>query len=161
MEEILIDAVSQFIKGSSWLDPIDKFSRDNADMFTEAVSATSEFNMAQHQIYRDYEVLVEELIDGIVSDLGCSSDLFVKALGDKISRNAQGAQDEMVNELIEALLAYDDFKTFAHCMHSYAVYIDEKDQGTNEDSREIVDDVWSADWLVQETLAQSILDANV
>ncbi|RHY28952.1 hypothetical protein DYB32_005581, partial [Aphanomyces invadans] len=176
MGDFLLDAVAQFLKGAQWLDPVNAFMHTHKLAFVGVVGPQEAYSLQQHAIFVEFKDLADQLLEGIVQDLGCEPAAFVSALEEAVVNEAGGPKEEEVQLLMKTLLAYDDFHGFCTLMQSYVEWNavptmppDDSEVQAGHEELSCRDDVpfdakkyfGSPEWILQEVVARSLLDAQV
>ncbi|ETW00202.1 hypothetical protein H310_07599 [Aphanomyces invadans] len=175
MGDFLLDAVAQFLKGAQWLDPVNAFMHTHKLAFVGVVGPQEAYSLQQHAIFVEFKGLADQLLEGIVQDLGCEPAAFVSALEEAVVNEAGGPKEEEVQLLMKTLLAYDDFHGFCTLMQSYVEWNavptmppDDSEVQAGHEELSCRDDVpfdakkyfGSPEWILQEVVARSLLDAQ-
>ena len=74
---LVIDAVENFLRGAEWKHTMNTFVNGHCAMFAVI---DGEHGLGQHDIFRDFRDTVDGLLDGILSSLGSSPEVFIEAL---------------------------------------------------------------------------------
>lgn len=107
MSEWLEDFIVAFLQSPPWRVPIDSFIDENCIVFDNEEECKFEYTT----IHKNFQDLIEKLLEEYLEDLGVSPEEFVKAIEGASSRN------EVVTQMIHGeILATDDFLTFRKMM---------------------------------------------
>ncbi|OQS04983.1 sporangia induced hypothetical protein [Thraustotheca clavata] len=168
MSDFLVDAIAQFVKGDEWKIPVGEFMNIHKIAFVGLSGNEDEHTLQHHAIFMEFKELVERLLEGVIADLGCDANSFVAALEEAAVREAGGPKEEETQLLIKTLLSYDDFKGFCALMQQYVEWnvvpsiedeANEAEQPAEMNSAAAKAYLSSSEWILQEVLARSILDA--
>ena len=149
----MIDAVDQFVNGNGWSDPINSFIQKNGHKFS--VNDAEEYDVEQYDIFLQFGSLVEGLVEGIVKDLGFDNNMLVNTLQSSLEKESSCTRDVQLKTLLDTLLANDSFTAFHTMMlagtASVVVPVEEP----------LSDSLSSAEYILQEAVARSLLEAQV
>ena len=158
MDEILLDAVDQFVKGNGWSGPINEFIGKHSHLFSE--NDSEEYDVEQYDVFLQFGELIDSLLRQVVQDLGCSEDMLITILKDSVNKESRSTRDDQIKALLDTILMHDDFPQFHTLMLSNgvpgAVASEESTTGTGEEESALA----SAEYVLQETLARSLLEAE-
>ena len=116
MEDVWIDAVSQFLRGDSWRKKVVNYVDKNCILFAEDDNEITAFTHGQYEIWRDFKNMVEDSISSVLNDLGGSSESFSKACDERLAEQDKGPRDAAVKDVLRKLLTYDNFEDFGFMM---------------------------------------------
>ena len=116
MEDVWIDAVSQFLRGDSWRKKVVNYVDKNCILFAEDDSDISAFTHGQYEIWKEFKAIVEESIGGVLNDLGGNPESFSKACDERLAQEDTGPRDAAVKDVLRKLLTYDSFEDFGFMM---------------------------------------------
>ena len=116
MEDVWIDAVSQFLRGNSWRKKVVNYVDKNCILFAEDDNEITAFTHGQYEIWRDFKNMVEDSISSVLNDLGGSSESFSKACDERLAEQDKGPRDAAVKDVLRKLLTYDNFEDFGFMM---------------------------------------------
>ena len=139
MEEVLLDAIGQFMQGEGWRKPINQFIIENSHLFRD--TDAEEYQIEQYDVFLQYGKLVEELVEGIVKNLGCDSEMLLSVLQERSTET---------KELLDMILANDNYPQF----HAMMIAGPSTSQPTTASDP-------SAEYVLQEAVAKSLLEAHV
>ena len=157
MEEILLDAVDQFVKGSGWSDPINEFIAKHAHLFSE--NDSEEYDVEQYDVFLQFGELIDTLLRQVVQDLGCTEEMLIKVLKDSVNNESRSTRDDQIKALLDTILMHDDFPQFHKLMLSNGVQLPAAQEDSTLVDQE--DALASTEYVLQETIARSLLEAEV
>jgi hypothetical protein len=111
---LVIDAVENFLRGAEWKQVMNTFINGHCAMFAVI---DGEHGLGQHDVFRDFRDTVDGLLDGVLSSLGSSPELFITALKQREQRPERGPRDSAVNTMIRTLMTFERFDIFKVMMH--------------------------------------------
>ncbi len=171
MNDFLLDAIAQFLKGDQWLQPINDFMNTHKALFSQSADAEEKqgFRVDQHCVFLEFKSLADRLLERVLQELGCDAAVFVETLEIAVRDEAGGPKEEEVQMLVKTLLSYDDFETFCTLMRNYAdvpASPSTSDEPLNEVRMEVEAEAFNAkmylkspEWLLQDILATSLVEA--
>ena len=112
--DYIIDAIENFLRGPSWKTTMNTFVNSHCAMFSVI---DGEHGLGQHDVFRDWRDTVDGLLQGILSDLGCSPETFIDALDARQKRPEGGPRDAAINEMVRTLMTFERFAIFKVMMH--------------------------------------------
>ena len=118
MDDIWIDAVSQFLKGDEWRRSVKGFVDTNCSAFA---GSEEEHTHGQYDVWRQFRDLVDGQIEGVIAQLGGSPETFCKACDERLARDDRGPRDAAMKELLKQLLTFDDFANFHEMMREHSL----------------------------------------
>ena len=72
MDEIWIEAVSQFIKGEEWHQTMKIFIDNHCELFSNLSLNDKEFMIGHYQVYQEFKSLCDALLENLIVELGGS-----------------------------------------------------------------------------------------
>eukprot|EP00948_MAST-09A_sp_MAST-9A-sp1_P002169 g2169.t1 len=114
----LIEDIDSFLNSEEWQANISLFLDSNCHLFEKPIDEESKegmFSMEQHKCFRDFQGVVEALLEVQLANMNESIETLFKALDDR-----QYASKRQEN-LVRALLSFDDFQSFFDLMFSRAL----------------------------------------
>ncbi|RLN02498.1 hypothetical protein BBJ28_00009246 [Nothophytophthora sp. Chile5] len=178
----LMDAVEQFVQSDRWLDAVSHFLETHYKRFlTDSEDAkpqgkVADYTLEQYDSFMAFKERVERLLEGVVSELGCSGEDLVAALEENVRH--ESALTTARRFCIQTLLTFEDYDAFYSRISAYAA----EKQGTREDVGVVrrkqgqLTAVWAwtangfdgsstgnvevSEWVLQEAIARSILEAK-
>eukprot|EP00636_Phaeomonas_parva_P012151 CAMPEP_0118873580 /NCGR_PEP_ID=MMETSP1163-20130328/15332_1 /TAXON_ID=124430 /ORGANISM="Phaeomonas parva, Strain CCMP2877" /LENGTH=197 /DNA_ID=CAMNT_0006808871 /DNA_START=135 /DNA_END=725 /DNA_ORIENTATION=+ len=116
MEDIWGEALANYLQSESWQGQIQGFVHRHRFRFLR--SDDEEFSHDHYALWREYQELVERLMEAIVAEIGGSLEALEKALLDKVDTNPRGPRDATQQQLLSKLLTYHDFGEFSNMMRA-------------------------------------------
>ncbi|CAK4112150.1 unnamed protein product [Aphanomyces euteiches] len=165
-DDFVVDAITQFLQGDQWLQPVNMFMESHKLAFVGMSSTQEAYSLQHHAIFVEFKDMAERLLEHVIQELGCDAHVFLRALEDALAREAGGPKEEEVQKLVETLLSFDDFDTFCKLMQSYvetnAVPSIPKDSDDGNAAAVIDPKTYFAsnEWILQEVVARSLLEAQ-
>ena len=101
----LFDAVTGFLRSPHWTVPVGNFMDDHCLAF----GSDEEHELTYHDIFNAYRDMVDSLLEMFLSDLGTTKHEFFKLC-------AEFATTDVGQDVLEQLLAVDDFVSFKQIM---------------------------------------------
>uniref|UniRef100_K3WME0 BART domain-containing protein n=1 Tax=Globisporangium ultimum (strain ATCC 200006 / CBS 805.95 / DAOM BR144) TaxID=431595 RepID=K3WME0_GLOUD len=169
----LIDAMTQFLQSSMWLDAVTRFLETHYRLFIpvaaqdgdgDGVEAKSmddddakhtpitakEYTLDQYEVFLQFKDLVERLLEELIAELGCSGDDLVVSL-DESARLGEYASSER-RFFIQMLLSFENYHAFHHKIRQFAIEKQETSASTTG--------IENSKWLLQVAIATSILESK-
>ncbi|KAG9401471.1 hypothetical protein AC1031_009333 [Aphanomyces cochlioides] len=168
-DDFVVDAITQFLQGDQWLQPVNMFMESHKLAFVGMSSTQEAYSLQHHAIFVEFKDMAERLLEHVIQELGCDAHVFLRALEDDVAREAGGPKEEEVQQLVETLLSFDDFDKFCKLMQSYVETnavpsIPKNSDDGNADGTTAVFDpktyFASNEWILQEVVARSLLEAQ-
>ena len=119
MEDVWLDAVSQFLKGEEWRVSVKTFVDSMCHTF--AGDPRGEFSHTHYTCFLDFGKMVDRCIAQLLASLGGTDEAFFKACDERLSRRDLGPRDGALKDLLRQLLTFDDFDAFRGMMAQHAL----------------------------------------
>ncbi|DAZ94940.1 TPA: hypothetical protein N0F65_012657 [Lagenidium giganteum] len=185
--EFLVDAVAQFLQQERWLQAVEGFleahyqcffpTAEREDAKEPLEKKVCSYTHEQFAVFTQFKDLVERLLEEVIGELGCTGEDLVAT----IKRNARPSGERRF--FVKTLLSFDDYDAFCAKITQYAA----EKIGTSSaialssewmPNNRLTKKIWTAagtavipqaetemsreysDWLLQLTLARSILEAK-
>jgi len=126
-EEGYIIAIQQYLKGGEWTKVLRGFLDDNCRTFHEEEHGAG-YHHEHWQVFRTFRQSAEDTLGEVLSEIGCSEDLFVSILDKYATTPPKGPSEAAVKEVYKTLLAYDDFTQFSELMASRAEELKQEEE---------------------------------
>ena len=102
--EALSEALLNLVQSPDFKAAVLTFFRSHRRLFSE--NSAGAHSHRQFSIWREYQQLVEGLIDSALSVIGGSVEMLEEGLEEIASREPNGPRDAMVQEVVTKLLSY-------------------------------------------------------
>ncbi|KAK1946002.1 hypothetical protein P3T76_003050 [Phytophthora citrophthora] len=155
----LVDAVAEYIQGSKWRDAVTHFLETHYKRFLpdpedpKSQGGVNGYSLEQYDSFMAFKDRIERMLEAVVSDLGCSGEDLVEAIGENLKYESALSTEKRF--CIQTLLTFDNYDAFYSRISEYAA---EKQvvgyDSTSTGSMEI------SEWALQEAIARSILEAH-
>ena len=156
MDEILLDAIQQFVGGKDWSEPIDEFKRLNAYLFNSQEPLESGYSIEQYDAFLRFGELVDELLGKVIGDLGCELQTLVDALANYVNREPHNTKDDQIQKLFRLLQSFDEYESFHSMMFEYYQI-----PSVPADEEMACSSIEEAETVLQQVVAESLLEAHV
>ncbi|TMW62605.1 hypothetical protein Poli38472_005223 [Pythium oligandrum] len=152
----LVDAVAQYVQSETWQQAITEFLEANYLWFPPETEEKAQetkkgvgYTMEQYGVFQQFKEIVERLLEGVVSDLGCSGEDLVAVLEESARQGPSGER----RFFIKTLLSFEEYEEFHTRISQYAA-----GQQVNASANLAAGEL--AEWYLQLAVAQSLLDAH-
>jgi hypothetical protein len=108
-----LEALQNYLTTSEWRQVVTVFVKSHCKYFSDI----EDYHPQQYIIWKNFQDLAENLLDNTLMSLGGSLDILEKALDKMKNRPSRGPRDEVTKEVIDKLLAFESFPTFAEMMN--------------------------------------------
>jgi hypothetical protein len=122
----VIDALENFLRGPQWKNTMNTFVNSHCAMFAVI---DGEHGHGQHEVFRNFRETVDGLLEGVLSDLGCSPEIFIDALEKRQRRPEGGPRDAAINEMVRTLMTFERFDIFKVMMHDRNRKLEDQEYG--------------------------------
>ncbi len=113
MGDWYLEALQNFLNSAEWRDTI----RIYVDAHCQYFIQITEYHPQQFVIWKNFQEIAENVLDNALQMVGGSMDLLEKALDDVKHRPSRGPRDEIIKDVIDQLLSFESFDTFALMMN--------------------------------------------
>lgn len=110
------EALSNYLSGSEWQENVTVFVKSNCDKFYE----TEEYDHEHNALWRTYQDICESILGMALESVGGSIESLEKALDEVASIPSKGPREEVVKEILDKLMTFDDFNAFSKMMSDAA-----------------------------------------
>ena len=117
MEDVYIDAISQFLKGDTWRTKVLSYVDTHCERFSTACGEDSDFSHEQYDIWHRFKELVDTCVATVLRDLGGDDETFARACEERLKERDRGPRDAAVKDVLRKLLTFDSFEEFAGMMN--------------------------------------------
>ena len=94
----------------------------------------AEMDHQQFQLWKSFQEIVEAILEAALSNIGGSIDQLEKGLDEVMNGPSRGPKDDLVKDVLDSLLSFTDFESFAKMMKSASDVRQDKGDKTNIDS---------------------------
>jgi hypothetical protein len=108
-----LEALQNYLTTSEWREVVTVFVKSHCKYFSDI----EDYHPQQYVIWKNFQDLAENLLDNTLMSLGGSLDILENALDKMKNRPSRGPRDEVTKEVIDKLLAFESFPTFAQMMN--------------------------------------------
>ncbi|KAL3666983.1 hypothetical protein V7S43_007928 [Phytophthora oleae] len=155
----LVDAVAEYLQGGKWRDAVTHFLETHYKRFLpdpddpKSQGGVNGYSLEQYDSFIAFKDRIERMLEAVVSDLGCSGEDLVEAIGQSLKYESALSTEKRF--CIQTLLTFDNYDAFYSRISEYAaekqvVGYDATATGNTEIS----------EWALQEAIARSILEAH-
>ncbi len=118
--------LTDFLQSREWRKVIQEFVDGHCSLFEEDVaggentSTTSEFeySIGQMEVYNEFTGIVNALLENVVGEHADDVHAFAQSLEEFASKDPSGPRESRVQDLVNTLLTFDSFETFALVMRA-------------------------------------------
>eukprot|EP00760_Papus_ankaliazontas_P016848 PhM_4_TR16897/c0_g1_i1/m.12045 len=115
----MVESMVQFMHCPEWVAPVQQFIDTHCIIFDTEDESKHEFL----DLHKQFKALCEQLLEGFLGELGIPLDTFV-AVAAEVSRNPTNAQGHAATQILEYIMAIDDFLSFKHMMEKRNVMLE-------------------------------------
>jgi hypothetical protein len=119
------DALGKYLGGSEWQENVMIFVKSNCDKFYEV----EDYDHEHHALWKTYQDICESILGMALESAGGSIESLEKALDEVASIPSKGPKEEVVKDILDRLMAFEDFESFSKMMEQAA---SEEDFSNNE-----------------------------
>ncbi|ETI45781.1 hypothetical protein F443_09722 [Phytophthora nicotianae P1569] len=152
----LVDAVAEFVNGTVWRDAVTHFLETHYKRFLTDPTPESKVNgytLEQYDSFMAFKDRVERMLEGVVSELGCSGEDLVEAIQENLKYKSALSTEKRF--CIQTLLTFDDYDAFYSRIREYAA----EKQAVGYDET-VTGNAEISEWALQEAIARSLLEAH-
>ncbi|ETO74439.1 hypothetical protein F444_09786 [Phytophthora nicotianae P1976] len=152
----LVDAVAEFVNGTVWRDAVTHFLETHYKRFLTDPTPESKVNgytLEQYDSFMAFKDRVERMLEGVVSELGCSGKDLVEAIQENLKYKSALSTEKRF--CIQTLLTFDDYDAFYSRIREYAA----EKQAVGYDET-VTGNAEISEWALQEAIARSLLEAH-
>ncbi|XP_071302696.1 cilia- and flagella-associated protein 36 [Agelaius tricolor] len=104
--EWVVDTIAGFLRGPAWSIPILEFMEHNCEVFDDE----EESKLSYTEIYKEYQALVERLLEDYLKEVGINEEKFQEAFSSPL------AKTHTSQAILQTVLAAEDFRLFKKMM---------------------------------------------
>ncbi|XP_021245288.1 cilia- and flagella-associated protein 36 [Numida meleagris] len=104
--EWVVDSIAGFLRGPAWSVPVLEFMEQKCEVFDDE----EESKLSYTEIYQEYQVLVEKLLEGYLTEVGITEEKFQEAFSSPL------AKTHTSQAILQTVLAAEDFRLFKKMM---------------------------------------------
>ena len=98
MDDVWLDALGQMLQGGEWQTQLQVFTAAHCAQFATCLGGTQRadgtgYELAHHDVWRQYKEMVEDVLEGVLQQLGGSIEALEKAIDEKACAPATGPRD--------------------------------------------------------------------
>eukprot|EP00601_Ochromonadales_sp_CCMP2298_P020211 CAMPEP_0173314626 /NCGR_PEP_ID=MMETSP1143-20121109/25438_1 /TAXON_ID=483371 /ORGANISM="non described non described, Strain CCMP2298" /LENGTH=149 /DNA_ID=CAMNT_0014257245 /DNA_START=62 /DNA_END=508 /DNA_ORIENTATION=- len=111
-DHLYLEALQNYLNGGEWRQSVEMFVESNCKFFDR----TADLDHQHHSLWRTFQEIVETILDMALANCGGSLRELERALDEVQGRESRGPREELVKDVLDKLLAFDDFQSFAAMM---------------------------------------------
>lgn len=115
--ELSRDGLHAFLQSPDWKETVNMFIAANCDDFA-IVDANGQYTRRQFEVWRNFQEIVEQILDVALQSIGGSLQTLETALNESMTKTSTGPRMSAWQDILKKLLVYESFEDFAKMMAS-------------------------------------------
>jgi len=112
MSDMYLEVLQNYLNGSEWRQSVEMFVASNCKYFQNI----GEMDHQQHDIWKRFQDVVEMVLESALDSIGGNIQKLEEALDAVHNQPSRGPRDDLVKDVLERLLSFTDFESFASMM---------------------------------------------
>lgn len=112
MSDVYLEVLQNYLNGSEWRQSVEMFVSSNCKYFHNI----TDLDHQQYALWKTFQEIVETILEMALDSVGGNLATLERALDNVQNQPSRGPRDDLVKDVLERLLSFTEFETFAAMM---------------------------------------------